>query len=497
MKFRIAYFLLFTFLLSSCAHSIKAIFTEDHSEFANPERGFYIPLSTKASNFTPLDVDKLREYLTTPHAPGRASYQVLASLIYRGYELDSFLEKPLSEDFLEKLEKDFSIIRLAGLKMILRFSYTNESHSGNCPDENKICPPYGDATKEVVFNHVEQLKPLLQKNADVIAVLQEGFIGIWGENYYTDHWGDASQNGVGKMTDSGWIKRNELLRRLLQALPESRMIQVRTPQIKQKLLFGPSADVNSSSLDEKEAYSGSDGARLGFHNDCFLSSADDYGTFYDYGSSSQPRSPALEVLRNYISQDTKYTAVGGETCDDAFSPQNDCEPLGHAETEMRKMHYSYLNAAYNNAVNNDWDSLGCMQSIKEKLGYRFVLEKASTKWIKKRKNLRVKIDLRNDGYASPYNARPVELVLRNKSTKEITIFPFDTQIQKWFSGKVHLEQGFSVGNQITSGDYELLLNLPDASNTLRENPAYSVRFANKDCWEVTTGYNNLKLDIKL
>ncbi len=80
-----------------------------------------------------------------------------------------------------------------------------------------------------------------------------------------------------------------------------------------------------------------------------------------------PGSLATDVLRKYIEEDTKFTAVGGETCDDTFSPQNDCEPAGHAETEMKNMHYSFLNAAYNTDVDNDWDSSGCMNSIKKNL----------------------------------------------------------------------------------------------------------------------------------
>jgi hypothetical protein len=82
------------------------------------------------------------------------------------------------------------------------------------------------------------------------------------------------------------------------------------------------------------------------------------------------------VLRNYIEADTKFTVVGGETCDDAFSPQNNCAPAGYAEAEMKRMHYSFLNAAYNTDVNNDWDSSGCMNSIKKKLGYRLLLHSA-------------------------------------------------------------------------------------------------------------------------
>ncbi len=123
---------------------------------------------------------------------------------------------------------------------------------------------------------------MLQKNADVITVMQEGFIGIWGENYFTDYFGDASTNGIGKITDSGWNLRNEFLKRLLEALPKDRMIQVRTPQIKQKFVYGASAKTTSAPLDLSQAYNETDIARLGFHNDCFLSGADDYGTYYDY-----------------------------------------------------------------------------------------------------------------------------------------------------------------------------------------------------------------------
>src|SRR5213076_2704217 len=156
-------------------------------------------------------------------------------------------------------------------------------------------------------------------------------------------------------------------------------------------------------------------ARIGFHNDCFLASADDYGTFYDIGNSSTKRGPATATLRQYMAQDSRYTAVGGETCDDAFSPQNDCAPLGRAEQEMALMHYSYLNASYNTQVNNDWDSLGCLKSIKQKLGYRLVLKNASfPKLAAKGRNFTVQIQLENIGYASPFNPRPVQLILRNK-----------------------------------------------------------------------------------
>ncbi len=485
-------------VLSSCSTSKKIIYKETKADIVNPERGFYIPSGTKASHFIPLNAEVLKGYRQTPQQLSKASYKVQVSLIYRGYELDSFKDKPISEEFLNNLQKDFNSVREAGLKMIIRFAYTNEAKGGNCNDEYKICPPYGDAPVQIVFHHIEQLKPLLQKNADVIAVMQEGFIGIWGENYFTDYFGDASENGVGKLTDSGWQKRNELLKRLLNALPKDRMIQVRTPQIKQKIIYGSSAAVNSTPLNLSKAYNETDEARIGFHNDCFLSSPDDYGTYYDYGSSSQPRQPANEVLRKYIEEDTRFTAVGGETCDDAFSPQNDCEPNGHAQTELKNMHYSFLNAAYNNDVNNDWDSLGCLQSIKQKLGYRFILKNAILpKEIKSDRTFKVELHLENNGYASPLNPRPVQLILRNIQTLEVAVLTFKTEIQKWFTGEITVRQDFVLPSNIAKGKYEMLLNLPDGYLSLQVNPSYSIHFANENLWEEKTGFNKLNFHVNV
>ncbi len=491
-------FLSTIFVLGSCTTYRKITYNEDNTDIVNPERGFYIPSGTRASNFVPLDVAVLKSYRQSPQQIPRATYKVNASLIYRGYILDSFKDKPISQEFLNKLQNDFDAVRNAGLKMIIRFAYTNTAKDGNCNSEYKICPPYGDAPAQIVFHHIAQLKPLLQKNSDVIAVMQEGFVGIWGENYFTDYFGDASTNGIGKMTDSGWNLRNELLKRLLDALPRDRMIQVRTPQIKQKYVYGPPATVTSVPLQIQDAFNGEDKSRIGFHNDCFLSSPDDYGTYMDYGSSTQPRKPANEVLRKYIEDDTKFTVVGGETCDDTFSPQNDCEPAGHVETEMKNMHYSFLNAAYNTNVNNDWDSSGCMNSIKKKLGYRFIIKETRfPKKVKRDKLIKIYFEIDNAGYASPYNPRPIELVLRNRQTKAEKIILLKTDVRFLFSGHHDINEEIQINKTIPSGRYDLFLFLPDANVGLSNRPEYSLRLANRDTWESNTGYNSLHQSITL
>jgi hypothetical protein len=476
--------------IESFTQPVRVTYKEGNEDIVNPERGFYIPKGTKASNFILLDEKQLATYRSELQQLNGASYKVKVSLIYRGYELDTFKSRALSPAFLQNLQKDFDAVRKAGLKMILRFAYTNASHGGDCSDEYKICPPYGDAPLHIILHQVRQLKPLLQKNADIIAVLQQGFIGIWGENYYTDYFDCASGNAV--ISDSGWQLRNQFLKALLEAMPADRMVQVRTPQIKQRFVYGPRALVTVSPLLVNEAFTNNDKARIGFHNDCFLASEDDYGTFYNYGNSVTAKDTANKVLRAYFAADSRYTAIGGETCDDAFSPQNDCAPMGNAEMEMAVMHYSYLNAAYNNQVNNDWDSLDCIKRIKQQLGYRMVLQTALLpKTVKSNKNFSVELHLENKGYASPFNPRPVQLILRNQQTGKITQLYFKTSIQRWFTGKIVLKQNFVLPVDISPGSYQLLFNLPDGYTNLQSNPAYSIRLANTDLWEATTGFNNL------
>lgn len=485
-------FLLIILFLSGAIASAQTqhlVFKESGEDFANPERGFYLPFTTSTAHFVPLDTSVLNKFGQTPQQAKSATYNFHGSLIYRAYVLEDFKAKPLGDAFLRLLQTDFDAVRDAGLKAILRFSYNDKTHGGDCPDEYKICPPYGDAPKAVVLQHIKQLAPLFRRNADVLAVLQMGFIGIWGENYFTDYFGDASTNRLRYIPDSSWRDRNEVLKALLNALPADRMVQVRTPQIKQRFVYGPLAAVASEPLLEKEAFAEKDNARIGFHNDCFLASADDYGTFYDYGNSTSERGPANEVLRHYFEKESRYTAVGGETCDDAFSPQNDC---GGAEKAMAAMHYSYLNAAYNNAVNNDWDSGGCIDVIRRSLGYRFVLRSADLPVSVQRGGaLKLKLALQNKGFAAPYNPRPVQVVLRNEATGAVIVFPLKANVRKWFPGDVVVEEAIALPVNMRPGRYEALLNLPDAYPSLSQRPAYSIRLANENVWEAATGYNNL------
>ncbi len=477
-------------------NSVSVKYTESTEDFPNPERGFYRYSQTEASNFTPLTSDQLaiwREELLADDG----NYKVYSTLIFRYYEMNIFKNQELSAAFINAINEDFAIARTEGFKLIPRFTYTLTQNSGNCP-EGFICPPYGDASKIIVLQHISQLKKVLQDNADVTAAVQMGFIGIWGEQYYSDYFGDASENTpVQKLSDTNWRDRMDVLRALLDVVPKDRMIQVRYPQIKQRYIYGITADVNAAAMLESEAFSETDKARIGFHNDCFMASSNDFGTYEDYGNSSTPRQDANTVLREFKKKDSKFVVVGGETCTDAFSPQNDCEPGGRVQTEMKEMHYSFLNCAYNNAVNNDWQTGGCMENIKKNLGYRFVLQETSfPKSIEAGKPFSVSFNIENKGYASPYNNRPAYLIFRSKrDAKEYKVL-MNSDIRKWFTGKLVVAENLTLPADVKKGSYEVFLSLPDYYPSIANRPEYAIRLANHDLWEKSTGYNKLNITIE-
>lgn len=473
---------------------VNVTYLESAEDFPNPERGFYRYSETKASNYTVLDATTLKSYRTLQDI-STANYKVYSTLVFRYYILDNVTTTSISATFLDNIKKDMTAARTAGMKLIPRFVYTATARPGNCP-EGFICPAYGDAAKSVVLNHIAQLKTVLNENADVIACVQLGFIGAWGENYYTDFFGDASPNGGqnSKLTDQNWRDRVEVLKALLAAMPADRMVQVRYPQFKQRFTHGVNAALSSAPLAELAAFTMTDEARIGFHNDCFLASANDFGTFEDYGNSSTPRASdgmVLNTLRDYMKADSRYVVVGGETCSDDYS-LNDCEPAGKAQEELAAMHFSYLNAHYNTDVNNDWQTGGCMDNIRKNLGYRFVLQSAVLPDnVVKGTFLNMVLNVKNVGYASPYNKRTIKLVLRNKTNGTLKSFNLATDVRKWYSGNFKVGESIKIPADFTAGEYEMLLHLPDEYASIAGRPEYSIRLANDQVWEGDTGYNKL------
>lgn len=498
MKFQNYCFFLLLLLCQNAllvAQTQNVTYTESLEDIVNPDRGFYTPYNAYASNFEPLVLSDLQSKRSTAFTPWQGNYTVKTSVFFRHYILDAFVNTDdLSTAFLNNLQGDFNTARAAGVRLLIRFSYT-VSPDTSCGEA--ACPPYGDAPKSRVLSHISQLAPYLQANEDVIAAVQSGFIGVWGEQYYTDYFGDASVNASqGYLTNQNWLDRIEVLEALLEAVPTSRMVQVRYPQIKQKFLYGVEASVNSAPISIAQAHNASNIARIGFHNDCFLSGPGDVGTYSNYGSDSNPNSTdETDMLKPYLEIETQYVCMAGETCSDAFSPQNNCS--GQTLSDMEAQHFSILNSDYNNNVNNDWETDGCMDEIKRRLGYRFIMKNGTYPTnATVGEEINFQIAFQNIGFAAPFNERSFQLVLQNTTSNETYLLPVsgsNTDTRFWFSGALTLDGTVSLPSNIPSGNYKMLLHLYDSSNdnAIATRPEYSIQFANTGTWETTTGYNDL------
>ena len=474
------------FSITLYAQSSVVNYAHSDADFVNPERGFYRYSETRSANYTLLDSAEIAGYRLL-HTPTTAGYSIYSSLVFRYFFLEDFKTSNISQSYLDNMQADFATARSAGMKIIVRLAYTDNVDGSTC--DSWICPPYGDASKATILDHIAQLKPIFVANEDVIASVQMGLIGVWGENYYTDYFGDASQPPY-NILSTEWHDRSEVLDSLLAAVPLSRNVQVRYPQIKQKLVYGSAAPVTSAALMPSEAYNTTNKARIGFHNDCFLANYDDYGTYanYDNGSSDTTN------LKAYKREDSKYIMVGGETCN--LYAGSYCESQnGMAYGDLSELHYTYLNSQYNNTVNNTWVG-NCMDDIKKNLGYRFYLTTGVyDDSVSAGSAFSYSIDIENEGFAAPSNARLAELKLENTTSNDVWYVTLDHDPRTWYTGQHTIAGTVCLPACMPLGTYELSFVLADPMESIKRRPEYCIRLANDNLWNSNTGANSLNHEL--
>ena len=127
------------------------------------------------------------------------------------------------------------------------------------------------------------------------------------------------------------------------------------------------------------------------------------------------------------------------------------------------------------------------------MGYRFVLDKAfPTPEPKADEIYQITLALRNVGFASLHNPRAVELVMVSKNNpEEKYVYPQQIDPRFWEAGDTITTTLHGRLDKAMSGEYKVYLNMPDPYPTIHDNPAFSIRFANKAIWDAKTGYNYL------
>ena len=448
--------------------------------FPNPERGFYRYFESRSSAPTGWSIADFQN--TNAVSWLSAAEEATITQAYCLFYLDTFLNSNISEPFLTHIRNNLKSVREAGRKCILRFAYTwddSDNNSNGMPDVLEDVTQQTEPDLQQLLTHIDQLKPILQEYADIIVVLQAGFIGIWGEWYYTDHFVDTPTQ-PDTISTAQYERRKSVVQRLLDSLPANRMIALRYPLLK-KQMFG-----RTTPITDAEAFQNTPLARLGVHNDAFLNSYGDSGTFQS------------DADRTYLQAESLYLTMGGEVnAPEANAPSRSC---ANALSEMTKYHWSYINTDYHIPTLQSWKTGNCIHntssiagSILDRLGYRFVLKKGiypTTAPVGGA--LPIRIELSNEGFAAPFNPRDLYMVLQNKSTGAFFTVKLPDDPRRWLAnGQIHvIARTLTLPSNLPAGSYALYLYLPDPAPSLSGNPAYAIRMANANLWKAA-GWNDL------
>ncbi len=405
---------------------VKHEFIISDASILNPERGFFTPYELPGSaGFSPVRITG-------------------NTLVHLNIRLDDWRASDIPQNILDGLQVNFNDIRDGGVKAIVRFAY----NQGPYPDSEP------DAGKFQILRHIEQLTPLLQNNADVIAWVEAGFIGAWGEWH-------TSTNGLDNLAD-----KQEILNAILAATP-NRFVQVRYPANIIEMFPNPVEAVKT---------------RVAHHNDCFLSSNTDVGTY--------ERDGAITIARdqNYLAELTRFTPMSGETCA-PNPPRSECES---AIKEMELLHFSAINEAYHKGIIRSWKDGGCMEEITKRMGYRLSLTTAEfNEEVKPGGILNLIVNLQNTGFASIINERPLYIALAGQGGIQTYKVKLDVDPRHWEFGTSNFSVKLHIPSNINEDNYQLALWLPDEYEFLRDNPLYAIRFANEGIWNEVTGLNVL------
>ncbi|MBX3252629.1 MAG: DUF4832 domain-containing protein [Chitinophagaceae bacterium] len=455
----------------------------------NPERGLRLEVATdiasKAHAFQPGTYPGITTFLdqeTLKYASDSVS------LVQTYFYLTGFTGKNISRDGFDDMQMFFDRLRTLGKKAVLRFAYEKD-FLGRATD---------GPTVDDIQRHAEQLKPFLEKNKDVILVVQAGMIGAWGEWHSSFHHLEGSEE-----------TKRQIMKIICEMAPTDRQIQVRIPAYK-NLLDDDSIHYN----------------RISFHDDFIVIKP------HEWDGGMHEGTPFF----NQIVKESPYLLIDGELPWGSWSVNKDKDNPGSSwlvdgvqtSRQLFLQHYTSLSAIHNYKENRSEDKFSMMywketpiteqflianrmpfspdyfmnskgqktgrnvfDYIRDHLGYRIELQ--SLKYATDKQGTSIDISFINRGFSTIINKRPVYLVLIDRHNN-VTELETDADITSWQPYMpsdtaciplVHHIQ-YHINNSILkSGGYKLGLWIPDDSKTLRYNPRYAIRCANGNTnWQV-------------
>lgn len=370
----------------------------------------------------------------------------------------------LDEAFFSAWRTSLENCRKNGCMVALRFRYDANGRDNPEP-----------ASFDKVLDHIRQIKDsgLLEDYKDIIAYVESGFVGKWGE-----------QHG-GKYTSVDY--KAQVLDAMLDCVPSPIPVTVRTPDI-----FAKWVGIERKELADYQ--SSGEELRVGLYNDGYMGSDSDLGTF-----ANRP------IETEWLSKQTLTSYYGGEFSGnldwakkyDTYLPEN-------AVPEMYKTHLSYINGNifqlykdYTFGEKYDVDGVdnsayygqNVFQFIRDHLGYRFVLRKSElSETVKQGGTLSLDFSVENTGFANAIPEQKVEIILEQNGNFIRT--PVAVNSNKWYSCTTSDELlELNLPDSLPTGDWNAYLKISMGENTIDQLNLRSVQFANEDIWNASLGAN--------
>ncbi|MCQ2389322.1 MAG: DUF4874 domain-containing protein [Kiritimatiellae bacterium] len=392
--------------------------------------------------------------------------------------LTQFHDKPVSDEKIAALEADFARARKDGVKFLLRFAYDHDPGLKPTPSLDRL------------LAHVEQLKPVVRRNADVIYCLQIGWVGAWGEFH---------SSAIGLEKDPKAVAA--VVGATLDMLPANRSTMMRRVDYKINALKAMGADTNE--VTAATAWTAAPTARIGFFNDGTLANWWDGATFVDEPYADDSNREFERVKREGL-----YTPVDGELFWSGQGEAHTCFACGiRAIDRFAKHHYTTFSLVHGHSqldmsdklwtidgwkvtpvtsaelgffgVQHDPDYFAgvphrtAYEFIRDHLGYRIALRSCDVRTAGETATLALRF--RNWGFSAPVNPRaPVVVIVgADGSCRE---FPVAFDCRRLLPGK-DVEVAATAPKCAVGERFALWL--PDEEKSVRMRPEYAIRLASR------------------
>jgi hypothetical protein len=424
----------------------------DDVDVPNPDRGFY--------RWASADLDTLTSpsAIASFEADADEAYATGYRILYARVRLDAWRSTAtLPSSLFSAVAAGFAAAERSGGRLLLRFTYNDGFLPGTTVGE--------DAPLPIVLAHLKQVRDrkLLRNGANGIAFVQAGFIGAWGEWH-------GSSSGLDEPGAMVAVRDA-----VMAALGRDQFLQMRNPQ-------------HMMALDHQSRGRGKR-VPIGIHNDCFLASDTDVGTYSsDIALGAQQRA--------YVAALGRDAPFGAETCwpPEPAQARMACSDIA---AEGRRYALTYLNAGYYAPFMARWQADGCYDRVRASMGYRLRLKSATLPaQVQRGQAVSVPFTIDNAGWARVYKPHAVTLLLRHRANGYVATGRSHADPTDWLPGEgaapAYAETARTdLPSAAPAGTYDVCIGLPSVAQP--GDARFAIRPANADAasaaqrWDAALG----------